>query len=376
MSSRIRSCKRVVNMFLRIRHRAKQPERFSKTSFGNPVLTGVLSAIEAEGLAADGLLSLPGDSRKTNVHFTHCRTNNPNEVQPHQLTRAQFWEHLCRCFREAYPRAETDTGSILEFGLVVKELHKDAPREEDRSEHHHAATHCSTKFRWSVVRKISADKYKIQLNAVAHETYTTMFCYLRCPTKKKKVHELDAEPFFSHGHPQGDQLKELLGMGEKYKAVRAAKAGASADDPVPVRSQFGVVLNWVTEHGIKRKNIAQLEADAVEELKAGRPQLLDFCKKHKRGLQDEVEYIWSLHAAKDKIQRQAMSRLEVLAEAALLKASAEEFAAKCRMHNGSCQKYYEGSIQVAGHYFHPCLQESFVSPRSLNTAPAPIQEKS
>ena len=94
----------------------------------------VESAITDEGLAADGLLGLPVESRRCNVHFTHSRTNGRKDVQPHQLTRAQFWQHLCRCFRQAYPRAESPTGSILSFALISKELHKDATREKDRAQ--------------------------------------------------------------------------------------------------------------------------------------------------------------------------------------------------------------------------------------------------
>ena len=82
--------------------------------FGNPVLTGVAKALRAEELAADGLLLLPWDARKFHIHWTHSRTHNPQDVQPHQLTREDFWKHLVRCYKEAYPKADSHTGSPLE----------------------------------------------------------------------------------------------------------------------------------------------------------------------------------------------------------------------------------------------------------------------
>lgn len=98
-----------------------------------------LTAIELESAAADGLLMLPADGRRFHVHYTHVRTKGASDVQPDQLSRAEFWRHLARCYREAYPKADSETGSILKFGIVCKEKHKDAKRDVDRSEHHHAA---------------------------------------------------------------------------------------------------------------------------------------------------------------------------------------------------------------------------------------------
>ena len=47
-------------------------------------------------------------------------------------------------------------------------------------------------------------------NAVAHDGYCSMYNYLRSPTKKKPLHELDPTPYHSSGHPQGQVLKDLL----------------------------------------------------------------------------------------------------------------------------------------------------------------------
>jgi hypothetical protein len=349
-------------MLLNTRHRGKQPQKVRQAVSDLP--DAVQSAIGAESLAADGLLGLSETSRKFNVHFTHCRTNGTNDVQPHQLTRRQFWQHLVRCFRLAYPRTDTATGSILQFGMVCKELHNDSPREEDRSEHHHGCTHSSENFRWSKIRQISAERFNIQLNAVKHDTYTTMFSYLRCPTSKKPVHELDASPFLSRGHPQGEGLRELLRNGDRYKRVRLAKAIAAgkASSITSVRSNFGIVFNWVTEHNLrKRKGTKQLEADAVTELRAGRPQLLEFCKKHRNCLQDQLDYIWSLEGAEAKIQRLDKTRPELLEEAAALQLLPEQIPTKCSNGTGQCQECYQSVLRhhaIDSPYFRHELYET------------------
>ena len=80
-----------------------------------------------------------------------------------------------------------------------------------------------------------------------------MFNYLRCPSKKKPMHELDQDAYFSPLHPKGDALKELLELGQKYKVVRKQRADANteAQSSVPsVRSQFGVAFKWVTEKNL------------------------------------------------------------------------------------------------------------------------------
>ena len=133
---------------------ASPPIHFS--DIARSVQSGAAQAIEAENCAADGLLVLPWDARRRHIHWTHCRTHNPQDVQPHQLSREEFWNHLAQCYKEIYPKAESDTGSPLEFGVVCKERHKDAPRMEDQSEHNHAATFSSVQLYWRRISKLSS----------------------------------------------------------------------------------------------------------------------------------------------------------------------------------------------------------------------------
>ena len=324
----------------------KQPQPLCLPARRQSGYFAVIAAIQHETAAADGLMALPLDGRRCHVHYTHVRTRGVGDVQPEQLSREAFWQHLLLCYQEAYPQADSDTGSILQFGLVCKEKHRDACRDIDRSEHHHAAVFCTTRHYWRRVRKISAEKYKVHLNAVAHDAYATMYNYIRKPTQKKPLYELDPTPHHSPGHPQGDELRELLAQGEKYITVRGGKADA-AQEP-PIRSQFGIAFNWIIKKGLrKRAGAIQLERDAVQELAAGRPQLLDFVKKHKATLEDQIEYCWSLNGAPERLVRLSKSRLELLLEAA-----APDRACACK--SGKCSLLYNSILnhqQVAPHEF-------------------------
>ena len=80
-----------------------------------------VAAVEHEARAADGLLALPLDGRRRHIHYTHVCTSGAHDVQPHQMSREAFWEHLAKCYQEAYPRADSETGSILQFGVVCRE---------------------------------------------------------------------------------------------------------------------------------------------------------------------------------------------------------------------------------------------------------------
>ena len=70
-----------------------------------PLRSTLHSAPLAEMAAADGLVPLPWDARRRHAHWIHCRTNSPDDVQPCDLTREEFWNHWLRCDRETYHQA-------------------------------------------------------------------------------------------------------------------------------------------------------------------------------------------------------------------------------------------------------------------------------
>ena len=95
----------------RLRLVRKQPDPFASHN----------QAIADEGWSE--LVALSADARRKHIHWTHVKTDDPSHVQPHQISRPELWEHLERVYKEVYPEPANRTGSILLFGMVVKEWH-------------------------------------------------------------------------------------------------------------------------------------------------------------------------------------------------------------------------------------------------------------
>ena len=145
------------------------------------------ASLAAEVVADDELAALASTARRTHVHWTHVHTKDPSHVQPESMTREELWNHLATVYAEVYPDAGNPIGSILLFGLVASEQHRHSSQDGHRHPHKHVATFSSKQHYWSRVAKVSLEKYKIPLSAVVHDSYATMYAYLRRPTAKKTI---------------------------------------------------------------------------------------------------------------------------------------------------------------------------------------------
>jgi hypothetical protein len=113
------------------------------------------------------------------------------------------------------------------------------------------------------------------------------------------------------------------------------------------------------------KGVAQLEADAVKELKAGRPQLLDFIRKNKSSLPDLLDYCWSLNTAEQRLERLSKSRMDILLE------TATDPWATCANGNRSCSDVYDSILQhqsICSVEFRHKLAETFRQGRRKGNA--------
>ena len=325
------------------------------------------AALAAELQAADGLPALANDARRQHVHWTMVATHNAQDVQPNQLSRVGFWKHLMRCYQEAHPAADSPTGCILQFACVSREKHQNAEKWEDRCDHFHAACFTTEKHYWRRVRRLSAEKYNIQLNAVAHDSYSTMYNYLRKATRRKPLYELDARPYHSPNHPQGDELKALLEVGEACHELRSAKRSAPHPSAtVPLRSPFGIFFQWVTSNNCQgSKGAVRLERDAVYELREGRPQLLDFLRKNRAAVPDLIQYCWALNSADERLARMEQSRVDILLHAATGRAG------PCANATSHCGRLYESILAHQGIDsldFRHSLYETFLHGRRKGNA--------
>ena len=167
------------------------------------------TVIDNNALAAEAwteVRALERDTQRLHVHYTHVRTSNPLDRQPDSFTREGFYHHMEVVYKEAYTEPANPSGSILLFGAVSKELHPEAP-DETCEEHHHTPTYCSKRHYWKKVADLSYKKYKVKLNAVAHDGYYSMYSYITRPSSKKPLAELDHEVFLSEHHPRGRALQ-------------------------------------------------------------------------------------------------------------------------------------------------------------------------
>ena len=298
---------------MRRRHRTKTPPCAADLA-AFQVFAG-RSTLLSEALAAEGFedqpLLAPTVKRK-HVHWTHVRTFG-NWVQPSQMTREEFWLHLEKCYKEAYPRNNSETGSILGFGKIAEEMHAKSQRATERDRHKHGAVFCTEQHYWSKVAKISRDKYRVPLNAVAHDSYAEMYSYVTEHSKKKPLHELDAEPFLSPGHPRGEELQALLlASTNSCKLLKGRDGNSEMSSKKRERPPdiFELIQNK------KFKSVLALEAHAASEASAGRTALAAFCTRQGPKLEMLVQKAWDVMGAPERLRLSSMSLMDKLTHAA------------------------------------------------------------
>ena len=244
----------------------------------------------------DGGLALPSGARRKCVHYTHVRTWDISHVQPCEMTREAFWRHLERCYAEAYPRPLRPLKSILLFGVVVTERHGASANQVERDEHKHAPIFAEEPHYWNKVKAISLEKYRVMLNAVAHDSYADMYRYVRQASEKKPLSEIDAEPYLSLLHPRNQALSELLAKADssyKMRHSRQSKRPAATDaEGDGKRARAPVLYDIVKDKNIR--TVDQLQAFACAEAVAGRSTLAEYCTRRAGQLQDIVVGAWSV----------------------------------------------------------------------------------
>ena len=253
--------------------------------------------------------------RRKHVHWTHGRSADPKHVQPSELTRSQFWAHLEKIYKEAYPVSSSPTGSVLAFGVVVQEAYA-ATSLGACPTHKHAPTFSTEAIFWNKIARLSREKYGIKLNAIAHNGYSDMYRYVRQQSRKKPLHCLDADPFFSPLHPKDDKLKDLLTAGDKacrLNSARTVAADGTGFCPAP-RDRAPRLYEVIREQ--KLQSVTALKAHAEKEAAAGRTALAEFCTKHGGKLQGFLDGALSVMNAPQHLADAGSSRLDKLRRAA------------------------------------------------------------
>ena len=238
------------------------------------------AALQAE-CVDDSLPELANTVKRKHVHYVHVRTHDASHVQPGAMTREQAWAHMEKVYKEAYPVQSGATGSILSFGAVAKERHASSKQEEHRAEHHHIPVFCTQQHYWNRVAKISREKYHVPLSAVAHDGYAEMYEYIKVPTAKKPLAELDAEVFLSPLHPRDGALSQLLEKGRVGRAGLAARRARKAEGEgtdEPKRQRLPSIFQTIKDNEIR--SVAEFKQFANKEAQAGRVALAEYYGLH------------------------------------------------------------------------------------------------
>ena len=287
--------------------------------FPDPMAAAIIAALEAESQGDDDLTALAATVKRQHMHFTHVQTTNPQHVPPSRFTRQGFWKHILKVYKEVYPRAGARTGSIVVFGLVAKERHKKCAKAEHRQQHHHGAVFCTDQHYWNKIAKHSLQKYKVPLNAVAHDGYTIMYKYLRQPTAKKPLQELDAEPFLSEDHPRGSDLEELLLAGTRAAEMHASRRQGRSSDVNPEtgakRERAPRLYDVIRTQDLR--TVQELQAHAFAEAEDGNTALAELCTRQGPKLEEVLTSARAIIDAPQRARKQDASLLDKLRTAAV-----------------------------------------------------------
>jgi hypothetical protein len=88
---------------------------------------------------------------------------------------------------------------------VFAEKHKKGKRKGKR--HYHAIVKTEQSMRWSAVADALREEGYYAHCSDCHDGYASGFAYCWKPSKDKEQADLDAEPFLSPAHPDGDKAR-------------------------------------------------------------------------------------------------------------------------------------------------------------------------
>ena len=171
--------------------------------------------------------------------------------------------------------------------------------------------------------RVSYDKYRVRLNAVAHDGYVTMYAYITQPSAKKPLSELDQELFLSTDHPRGEALRKLLEAGAVHARVCAARkrqaTGAGGDlTPGGKRIRLGDVFRLVADQGVR--TVTELQALASQAARMGDTRLAEFCVSvGEEKLRPAIDNAVSVLNAPQALVVQGSSRMDLMRRAAVAK---------------------------------------------------------
>ena len=114
-----------------------------------------------------------------------------------------------------------------------------------------------------------------------------MYAYLKQPSKKKPLEELDSEPYLSEHHPRGEDLAELLRRSRKGASLFSSRTcGASGPCPGGQKRKRFSLFEVIQAGNVTTAE--ELRAIAGKEAIAGNVQLAEFCSRQGNRIEEVV----------------------------------------------------------------------------------------
>ena len=112
-----------------------------------------------------------------------------------------------------------------------------------------------------------------------------------------------------------------------------------------MKTLFGTAFNWIVDNKLRGSAGAlQLQADATKELQAGRPRLLEFVRKHRNDLADQLAFVWELLESPARLKRFSTPRRQLLLEAGAPASVPQSHAQHCANSSCRCAATYESIL--------------------------------
>lgn len=144
----------------------------------------------------------------------------------------------------------------------------------------------------------------MNLNASsAAPNYVGQYLYIRNPSTKKPLSEIDTQPYHSSDHPMGEVLQQMIQRAERVRGATQARrqrpAGSHAAGGPPAklpRLTFCDVADVVAANNILSVNAFHVCAKKLRE--SGDPRLSEYCGRQ-RSAADALRKIHDYLLAKD-----------------------------------------------------------------------------
>ena len=227
-------------------------------------------------------------SRRMGYFFTHVHHAGPLQGwdgparQPEYMSREDFYNHV----EALYKQVKLNGAEIL-YGVVVEEFRKNSPIVSMRKPHKHLATVATKRHMWLPIVKRSREQHGVNLNVSlkSFQGYAAQFEYIRSPSNKKPLAELDQQPYFSPGHPQGLELMSILKKGKQTQLARGFRMSGPPQTGISQSGKRPRAMSWCEVTDFVKNNAvdtaAKMWALAEKEREANQDdRLFEFCMRH------------------------------------------------------------------------------------------------